>query len=253
VRKVFGLVVFLLLWTVPAQADDVKELIKKLASKDNEVRRAAAQGLAEAGKDAKPAVAALIKALKDEDRFVRRFSAQAIGNIGPDAKTALKPLAALINDDKENVREAAVQALAKMGSAAVPALTAALRGTSSDVQQLAVKALSKGGSEALPGLLGVVKDPKMLLAIRTQALDAVLAFDAKTAKVGVPILLEVARDRRNRQLRLECINGLGKIATKTDTAVISYLEGIVKDEKLTDNGLKNTAKKTLKLIEARKK
>src|SRR5687767_16008006 len=130
----------LLVGAAAAPAADVADLIKKLSSKDNEVRREAANKLAEAGKKAKPAIKALTKTLKDKDRFVRRYSAQALGNIGADAKASIKDLAALLEDDHQNVREAAVQALAKMGTLGVDPLTKAMKGATTDVQELAVKA-----------------------------------------------------------------------------------------------------------------
>src|SRR5262249_57715584 len=64
---------------LPAADADVADLVKKLSSKDNEVRRSAASDLADLGKDAKDAVPALTKALKDKDLYVRRFAAQALG------------------------------------------------------------------------------------------------------------------------------------------------------------------------------
>ena len=87
------------------------DLIRKLSSKDNEVRRAAAKELGESGQEAKAAVKALTKALKDRDLYVRRYSAEALGNIGPViAREATPALAAALNDDKPQVRLAAVRA-----------------------------------------------------------------------------------------------------------------------------------------------
>src|SRR6185437_7737748 len=97
VRKIL-LVFVMACGALPASAADVSDLIKKLKSDDNEVRRGAAKELSELGKQASPAVDALTNALRDKDRFVRRFSAQALGKIGPDAKSAMPELAKLLTD-----------------------------------------------------------------------------------------------------------------------------------------------------------
>jgi HEAT repeat protein len=256
VRKALGLVV-LLVGAAAAPAADVPDLIKKLGSKDNEERRDAANQLAEAGKAAKPAVKALTKALKDKDRFVRRYAAQALGNVGPDAKGSIKDLAALLEDDHQNVREAAVQALAKMGPSGVPALTKAMKGTSTDVQEGAVKALADAGGDAIDSLVGVIKDEKLNVSLRRQAVDAVVKMEAKTARKAVSALLAAAKSPRGvgqnvGQFRARAITALGTLATPSDKAVVSYLDSVVKDEKQRNVQLKNACLNALKRIQARK-
>jgi HEAT repeat protein len=250
-----GLMV-MLVGAAAAPAADVADLARKLGSKDNEVRRDAASQLAEAGKEAKPALKALTKALKDKDRFVRRYAAQALGNLGADAKGSLKELAALLDDDQQNVRQAAVQALTKMGPLGVPALTRAMKGGSADVKELAVKALADAGTGAIDSLVGVIKDDKLTAPIRSQAVAAVAKMDAETGRKAVSALLAAAKTNRGgqegRQLRLRAIATLSTLANQGDKAVITYLDGIVKNEKLMDNGLKNACRNALKRIQARK-
>jgi HEAT repeat protein len=254
VRKLLGLLV-LLVGSAAVPAADVPDLIKKLGSKDSDVRRDAASALAEAGKEAKPAIKALTKALKDKDRFVRRYAAQALGNQGADAKGSIKELTALLDDDQQNVRAAAVQALAKMGALGVPALTKAAQGGSSDVQELAITALAEAGTDAIDSLTSVIKNAKVPVSIRQQAVAGVVKMDAKTARKAVPALLDGAKATRGqnvRQLRLDSIAALGTLANKSDKSVITYLDGIVKNEKLTDMGLKNACRQALKSIQSRK-
>lgn len=254
-RKALGLTV-LLVCSAAVAAADVPELIKKLNAKDNEARRDAARQLAEAGQGAKPALKALTKALKDKDRFVRRYAAEAIGNIGPDAKGSIKELAPLVNDAHQNVRQAAVQALAKLGPAGVPALTRAMQGATSDVQEAAVKALGETGGDAVESLAGIIKDAKLDAAIRTQAVDAVVRMEAKTARKALGSLLDAAKGARGvgnvRQLRLGAITALGLLGTKEDKAVLAYLEGVAKDEKAKDNGLRTACRNAAKRIQSRK-
>jgi HEAT repeat protein len=253
VRKV--LVVFVLAcWPLSACAADVSELIKKLGSKDNEVRRSAAKELSELGKEATPAIRALTTALKDSDRYVRRFAAQALGSIGPDAKNSIKALAALLNDDGKGVREAAVKALANMGPAAVPVLSRAIKDASSDVQEVAIPALGKAGPEGLPPLINVIKDVKINASMRQMAITYVVKM-GKEGHSAVPALAGVVKAPKGvgdvGRLRIDAINALGTLATKEDSTAISVLDNIVKDEKIRNNQLKNACRQALKKINER--
>jgi HEAT repeat protein len=257
VRKLLGL--SLVLVFASASAANVDDLVKKLSSKDNEVRRAAAKELGELGKDAKPAVKPLIKALGDSDRFVRRFAAEALGSIGPDAKEAIPALSKLLNDSNQPVRQAAIKSIGKMGDAAIPALTKALSGTS-DVQDIAITALGQLGSSAVEALSGAIKNPKMDASLRRKAVAAVIGLDSTEARKAVPALAAAVKNRKAtgqgrdvQQLRIESIKALGTLAGKDDTAAVGALESITKDPKLRDNNpLKRAATAALKQIQDRK-
>lgn len=252
-RTLVGVVLALVLIAFPAQAE-VQDLIKRLSSKDNEIRRNAAKELGELGKDAKPAIKPLIKVLQDEDRFVRRFAAQALGSIGPEAKAAVPALAKLLNDDTPQVREAAVKALGKLGPTAVPALNQALTGTS-DVQELAVTALGEVGKAGIPGLTRFIGDGKASPSLRRRAVE-LLASQGKEARGALSTLTQVARKpaaggQEGQRLRIAAIMTVGKLATPMDKAAVSALEEIVNDEKLRNNQVKNAARKALQAVKKR--
>lgn len=253
-RKLLGSLVLLAL-ALPSSAADVNDLIKKLSAKDNEVRREAAQGLGELGKDAKPAVDALTKALKDEDRFVRRFSAEALGKIGPDARSAIPGLTALLNDGTLTVREAAIRAIGKMGPDSIPALTKALSSTS-DVQEQAVSALASSGPDGVPALTGAIKNPKMSVTLRRQAVDAVVK-QGKDGRSAIGALTEVVKNARvgggqeGNRFRIAAADGLGKLATKSDSSAIAALEEVTKRDK-DNNQVKAAAKRALAAITSKK-
>lgn len=254
-RTLLTLAVLMLLpsWLMAA---DVAALIKNLGSSDNEVRRDAAKQLSELGKDARPASTALVKALKDSDRFVRRFSAQALGNIGPDAKDAISALAVLLQDDNAQVREAGIKALGKMGKSAIPALTKALSGTTSDVQESAISALAATGADGAPALIAAVGDVKMDASLRRKAIEVLLPLGTAANK-AIPTLVEAvknpkARGMDARQLRLDAVAALGSLGKMSDKEVVSLLDGMVKDEALTDMQLKNAARAALKRVQGRK-
>jgi HEAT repeat protein len=255
VRKLLSLLVLALL-TLTAPAADVSDLIKRLGSRDNDARRAAAKELSELGAEAKGATKALTKALTDEDLFVRRFSAQALGAIGPDAKASIPALTKMLGDDKPQAREAAVKALAKMGPAGVPALMKALSATA-DVQEIAITSLGESGSAGVPGLVGVIKDSKVPANLRRKAIE-VLKDQEGASKTAVPALTQVvkkpdAMGPGARQLRIEAVQALGRMATSADKATITTLDAIAKNAKLQDNQLKNAAKQALSSIKGRSK
>jgi HEAT repeat protein len=254
VRKLLSLLSLALL-TLTAPAADVSDLVKRLGSKDNEVRRAAAKELSELGAEAKGATKALVKALADGDSFVRRFSAEALGAIGPDAKGAVPSLTKSLADSEPRVRAAAVNALGKMGPAGVPALMKALSGTA-DVQELAIASLGEAGSAGLPGIISVIKDSKTPASLRRKAIEA-LKDQENVAKSAVPALTQVVKSpdatgRDGRLLRIDAVNALGRMATSADTAAVTVLERIARNEKLMDNQLKNAATKALASIKDRK-
>jgi HEAT repeat protein len=252
VRKLLGLVLVLGLASATAAAD-VQDLVKKLESKDNEVRRAAAKDLGEMGKDAAPAVKALIKALKDEDRFVKRWSAEALGKIGPEAKSSIPALTALLEDGSQPVRDAAVKALAKMGPDALDGLKKALSGAS-DVQEPAIEALVALGPEAVPALTGAIKDSKMNATLRRKAVEGV-AKHPRAGKDAVGALAEVVKNPRaqgqeGNRFRFAAIEALGKLATKDDKDAVNVLDNIAKDEK-ANRQLRAAVTKALKAIQSK--
>lgn len=234
-RKAVGIVAGMLLLALSADAADVSELIKKLKDKDPDVRRQAASALAEAGADAKPAVAVLTQSLKDSDVFVRRFSAQALGNIGSDASAAIPALRAVLNNPKESkeVQEAATAALGKMGKSGVETLIATLKNSSKDpeVRLKAAESLGQMGQDArsaIGALVDVLKAPP---------------GGGGGKKATSP---------NNLDIRPDVCLALGEIATSKDDAAVKALESITGEKKNKNATLKNAARDALKKIRARK-
>jgi hypothetical protein len=78
-------------------------------------------GLVALGKSAKSAADALVRALKDEAPNVRVAAAEALANLGRDEQ-ALAALAAALQHDSPFIRLRAMNALDRMGRRAVPVL-----------------------------------------------------------------------------------------------------------------------------------
>jgi len=218
-----------------AEAAELNELMKKLASKDVEQRREAAKELGDLGSEAKDAVPALKKALRDSDLFVRRFSIEALGKIGPDAKAAIPEVALAMNDEKKEVALAAAEGLGKMGPDAIKALTSAVKDVNKDPQVRKKAALSLGN-------MGL------------QARGAVPALaDVLTGKVGNNKTnpKKKGKDLTDNDIRVEVATALGAIAKAEDTAAIDALKS-VSEGKQKNKALKKAAADSLKKINSTK-
>jgi HEAT repeat protein len=204
-KRAFALAVTFVCLSLTARAADVGDLTQKLKDRDSDARRAAAQGLAELGAEAKPALGALTAALKDSDLFVRRFAALALGKIGPDAKDAVPNLSAILRDarEKKEVQEAAALALGDIGPAGVNALIAAVKDHDKDmsVRRNAVLGLSKVGTGAKSAI---------------PALIAELTSKDGTAKKG----------QMPDSLKSDLVSALGEIATAQDENAIKAIEAL---------------------------
>jgi HEAT repeat protein len=227
-----GLAVFAV---ASAEAAEVRDLMKKLASKDVEQRREAAKDLGELGSEARDAVPALKKALRDSDLFVRRFSVEALGKIGPDAKAAIPEVALAMNDEKKEVALAAAEGLGKMGPDAVKALTVAVKDANKDPLVRKKAALSLGN-------MGL------------QARGAVPALaDVLTGKIsnGKTNPKKKGKDLTDNDVRVEVATALGDVARAEDKAAIDALKS-VSEGKQKNKALKKAAADSLKKINSTK-
>jgi HEAT repeat protein len=218
-----------------AQAADVADLVKQLKDKDADKRRAAAEELSKAGKDAVDAAPALIAALKDSDIFVRTFAAQALGDIGADPKKAVPALTALFKNSREKaeVLEAAAGALGKLGREAVPALIDLVKnvGVENSIRRKAIASLGQIGPDA-----------HLAVGVLTEVVNGgYKGQPPKTKKGAMP-----ADD-----LRPDAATALGDIANASDTAAITALNQLG-DGKKKQKGLQKLVKDAVKKIQARK-
>lgn len=140
-------------------ATQVAHLIQKLQSADVEDRCSAAEELARAGDEARPAAVALVSCCRDSDERVSECAAAALEEMGPPALEDLPRLAELLSSENADIAYWAATLLGRLeagGARAVERLAATLRGNPHpQVQQRAAWALGmirqsgSGAREAL--------------------------------------------------------------------------------------------------------
>lgn len=104
----------------------VPALIKALSDESAQVQNAAAWVLSEMGEDATDAVPALIKAFETGDESVRGTILYTLLQLRTVAEPATAVMVEALGDDSEEIRFEAARVLAWIGSAAMPAVFAAL-------------------------------------------------------------------------------------------------------------------------------
>ena len=202
---------------VPALATTLRD--------DAWVRRLALVALNGIGRAAEAAVPALVAALEDDDKWVRQGAAAALEKIGPAAESAVPALIAALKDDDEGVLGSAVLALGKIGPAAksaVPALIAALKLG----EQLSIcLALTKIGSAAVPALLAALSDDD---EEARKWVVLTLGEIGPAAEPAIPALVAELKDE-DEEVRRSAILALGRIGPAAEPA-IPALVAALKDE-----------------------
>ncbi len=137
--------------------EDITTRQKEINSPSERERWLAAWHLAQAGKEAVPA---LVAALKHSDAVVRYWAAVGLGLVGD--KAAVEPLRAALKDDSGDVRVAAAEALVRLGARAegVQGLVAALEHPSEWVRLRALQAIERLGPLAHDALDAASKAAK---------------------------------------------------------------------------------------------
>jgi HEAT repeat protein len=202
----------------------IPSLKKLLDSSKATARRGACQVLGTIGPEAKDVVSCLHRLVtSDPDFQVRCEAATALGKIG--ARTSIPVLIGVYlsvpktKDDGE-VRHAAWEALTNFGpnrSGAVEALLELLKSEDDLDLMHTAYALKEFGPKAVPPLIDIIRDDKMKLEIHGKALYAlqVLGADAKPA---VPVLTKLLSDK-NEAIRENACGALGTIGAGAKAAL----------------------------------
>ena len=174
----------------------VPALVPLLQDRDESVRTAAAEAIAQVGPLDQTATDALVLGLDSPDNVVRAQTAEALGTIGAAAEEAAPALVEAMADDNDRVRAMAVEALGKIGESAaevaVPGLMRALRDQDNGVSALAAEALGQMGESADGAIPALVRSLSHLNAeVRRNAAEAL-------GKMGEPAAGCAARARKEQ-------------------------------------------------------
>jgi len=134
-----------------ASQNGIRELIRDLSHRNEDIRWAAASALSRIGA---PAVEPLMAALDDKDSVVRLRAAWALGRIGDER--AIQKLILTLQDGDWSVRMRAADALGMLGARqATSALLLLLRDKNADVRRHVIAALTKIADPGSADRLGV--------------------------------------------------------------------------------------------------
>ncbi|MFZ5562453.1 MAG: HEAT repeat domain-containing protein [Thermodesulfobacteriota bacterium] len=195
------------------------------------------------------AIPGLQKALKDNAPNVRMEAAMALGEIGPNAREALPDLVAVLGDPMYKVREAAANAMERIigtasGSEADKGLMVLvhINRLESEDWTARVNAASQlaqmgpAGADAIPALTSALLDEREWSYYWTQRYNEVRRAAAKAigemrfaARSARPALIKASKFQ-DPGVRLEAVSALGKIGTRSDSAIIEALKDSLKDD-----------------------
>jgi peptidoglycan/LPS O-acetylase OafA/YrhL len=196
-------------------AKSVPELVRDLASPEDEGRRRAAEALGDKGSEDPQIVTALTGLLQDEDEGVRSAAARALWKIGPRDRTTVAALEKALRDDNPEVRRQAAGALGQTKvreEMAAQALLQIAQDPDAGVRQQAIQGMGKLGRsvpEAVPHLAKALQDPDS--NVRVEAANALGALGA-TAKPWVKALQEALKDPA-AEVREAVADALAQIAS----------------------------------------
>lgn len=184
--------------------ETIKYLIPVLKDENEYARRAAVEVLNEIGNA--NSVKELLEAVADDDWWVRSRAADALGKIG--GPKVIDAVLHLVGDQDEDIRRAAVEILNQTkDDRSVGHLINATRDKDWWVSERAVDALAEIGSKrAVPRLVEMLDTtPPRSLPVVVRALGRL--GDFKVIDAVLPML-----NREEKEIRLEAINSLAKLA-----------------------------------------
>jgi HEAT repeat protein/tRNA A-37 threonylcarbamoyl transferase component Bud32 len=191
----------------------IRFLVPVLKDENEYARRSAVEVLNEVG-DAN-SVKFLLAAIKDADWWVRSRAGDALGKIG--GPKVIDAVLVLARDKDEDIRRAAIEILNQTkDERAIKQLINATRDTDWWVSERAVDALAEIGSvQALPRL------QEMLQTAPAKALPVVVRAIGKVGNAASIGLITALLSRGEKDIRVEAISALGKLATEEQAEQIS--------------------------------
>lgn len=209
------------------QQDAITAMRKALVDPDESVRRTAAGRLAEVGLLNAPLQSDLVRALADRAPDVRRAAALALGRGGAADPHTIRAITSLLHDDRDpTVRQAAADALGSLeeaGEPAVPVLIAALRDRAPSVRASAAGALGEIGASSARSNPDSISDA---LSAALADGDRLVRLTAARAlrTIGAPAARHQLRALRNAdyEVRTIVVSALGELPATSES-----IEGLI--------------------------
>lgn len=220
---------FRALVAVHADSERLKPLLQEaLASKDNDVRKAAAAGTAALGGATTLGVDGLLDLLADDNAAGRAAAVQALGQLGDKAAPALNALMSHIDDPA--LQSSVIDTLGHIGPAAAPAVPKLVEIAKKDNQRTTIlpvlTGIGQGAKEALPMIYAAVKDPAP--DVRASAATALAAVETDDAK-AIAVLAPLAKATESGKVRRATAHAIAKYGPAASAAVPGLITMLEKD------------------------
>lgn len=224
---------FRALVAIHADSERLKPLLQEaLASKDSDVRKAGAAGLAAMGGAATLGVDGLLDLLNDDNAAGRLAAVQALGQLGDKAAPAVNALVARLDD--QALQSAVIDSLGHMGPVAVPAvpklLELAKKGDRRTTILPVLTGIGTGAKEALPMIYAAARDPQP--DVRASAATALAAVETDNDK-ALAVLVPFADASQSGKVRRAAAHALVKYGPAASAAVPGLITML---EKETERG-----------------
>jgi HEAT repeat protein len=220
---------FRALVAVHADTERLKPLLQAaLASKDTDVRKASAAGLAALGGAATLGVDGLLDLLADDNAAGRLAAVQALGQLGARAAPAVDALLSHLGDPA--LQSAVVDTLGQIGPAAAPAVPRLLEISKKGDQRTTIlpllTAIGPGAKEALPMIYAAVKDYNT--DVRASAATALASVETDQAK-ALAVLTPLAGNRESGKVRRAVAHALARYGPAAKDAVPGLISMLDKE------------------------
>jgi HEAT repeat protein len=224
---------FRALVAIHADSERLKPLLQEaLASKDADVRKAGAAGLAAMGGAATLGVDGLLDLLNDENAAGRLAAVQALGQLGDKAAPAVNALVARLDD--QALQSAVIDSLGHMGPAAAPAVPKLLELAKKGDQRTTIlpvlTGIGTGAKDALPMIYAAARDPQP--DVRASAATALAAVETDNDK-ALAVLVPFAEASQSGKVRRAAAHALAKYGPAASAAVPGLITML---EKETERG-----------------
>lgn len=178
-----------------------------------ELRMAAAEGLALLGAAAAPAIPELLRAARADWDLLRLSAVTTLGAIGPSGDVAVTGLVdVMLFDEAPEVADAAAVSLGNVGPAAEPALRQLLTDPDVATRERAVLGLKTMGRSGAETLSAALDDSEAM--VRCRAAVALLEFEEYDAR-SVPLLVDLLTDP-DRGVRITAYRALRGVPSRLE-------------------------------------